>query len=541
MAKLLSAARGRQALSLLATLSFILSFLFSGAEAAVIRSPSSATVPLPPYAGSKWNNWYLPEDSSLPWTNTSSSALVARTSHETAAEQQIHAFIRQLAASSSGSRILTPSIPLEQVEKSLQQRLSHRKDPRIRVVAVLMGGSQGDVNVISSVIEEMMRRSTVFDVQHVLVMPGAEEFFPRRLQMRFLHDRIRGSTQEAQDRAFAKAVDSAVRGTQPDLILTGHGDKWRATRKAFRPKDAALVSNAILPTNNRVVIDVTVLFDPKLSPKLWKPEDVSLNRVRLYAQEPSVWNNPDPGTLGAPMVGKLRTVSGGSNPNTANSVLNWISQQRSTRTGQRRPIIYLGMGGSAGLNMGDKPTPIFESYVNDELNQQGSSWSYIIFHNVEWNSKMSQTRETHGGRVYHLYRNDIFLADLFRRVNLVVSHGGVGTLTDALLAGIPQVVLPVPESSSDQAYFAEHVESDMGIGLGLPAITKSQLAGTASKPYDWRQIRTAVNRLMSNTNYVQVSRRVQAFGQDMARNNGLSNVMEVVERVVEGMIARKST
>lgn len=54
---------------------------------------------------------------------------------------------------------------------------------------------------------------------------------------------------------------------------------------------------------------------------------------------------------------------------------------------------------------------------------------------------------------------------LFRRVSVVVHHGGAGTTTAAAISGTPQLVIP---QMYDQHYWAARVE-DLGVGAALPA------------------------------------------------------------------------
>ncbi len=60
---------------------------------------------------------------------------------------------------------------------------------------------------------------------------------------------------------------------------------------------------------------------------------------------------------------------------------------------------------------------------------------------------------------------DVNLRELFRRVAVVVHHGGAGTTTLAGLAGVPQVVVP---QRFDQPYWARRVD-DLGIGAAHAA------------------------------------------------------------------------
>lgn len=65
---------------------------------------------------------------------------------------------------------------------------------------------------------------------------------------------------------------------------------------------------------------------------------------------------------------------------------------------------------------------------------------------------------------------------LFPRVGAVVHHGGAGTTTTAMFAGVPQVVIP---QMADQPYFASRVEL-LGIGAGLQEASPTEAAVAAA-------------------------------------------------------------
>jgi len=56
---------------------------------------------------------------------------------------------------------------------------------------------------------------------------------------------------------------------------------------------------------------------------------------------------------------------------------------------------------------------------------------------------------------------------LMPRVALAVHHGGIGTLSQALLAGIPQICMPLSHDQPDNAVRLE----TLGVGVGIPPRT----------------------------------------------------------------------
>ncbi len=65
---------------------------------------------------------------------------------------------------------------------------------------------------------------------------------------------------------------------------------------------------------------------------------------------------------------------------------------------------------------------------------------------------------------------------LFKKVSVAIHHGGAGTTTTALLAGVPQIVVP---QMADQPYFAGRVET-LGIGAALQGGSPTQATMTSA-------------------------------------------------------------
>ena len=82
-------------------------------------------------------------------------------------------------------------------------------------------------------------------------------------------------------------------------------------------------------------------------------------------------------------------------------------------------------------------------------------------------------------------------AAILAKARAMVGHGGFGTTTGALLAGVPQVVVPL---FADQPYNAARVE---GLGVGLVAT-----------PEDPSSIRTALERVLAEPSFRRVAARV---------------------------------
>jgi MGT family glycosyltransferase len=82
---------------------------------------------------------------------------------------------------------------------------------------------------------------------------------------------------------------------------------------------------------------------------------------------------------------------------------------------------------------------------------------------------------------------------LFPRCHLVVSHGGSGTVIDALAAGVPQVVLPM---GADQPGNAARVEA-LGAGVVVDPLraTPEEIAAAARAALEDPSYRAAAERV----------------------------------------------
>lgn len=79
-------------------------------------------------------------------------------------------------------------------------------------------------------------------------------------------------------------------------------------------------------------------------------------------------------------------------------------------------------------------------------------------------------QEVSPGRI-HLWKGDLPHDWLFEQCCAVVHHGGIGTTTSALKAGLPIVVCPF---QSDQHYWAEQLNW-LGVGVQCPGIENASI------------------------------------------------------------------
>ena len=89
-------------------------------------------------------------------------------------------------------------------------------------------------------------------------------------------------------------------------------------------------------------------------------------------------------------------------------------------------------------------------------------------------------------------------AQVFTRADAMVGHGGFGTTLGALLAGVPQVVVPL---FADQPHNARRI-ADLGAGLAADA-------------HDPAGVRAAVERLLAEPGFRVAAGRVALEAQGL--------------------------
>lgn len=111
---------------------------------------------------------------------------------------------------------------------------------------------------------------------------------------------------------------------------------------------------------------------------------------------------------------------------------------------------------------------------------------------------------------------------LFRRVRLVVQHGGVGTTTAALRAGKPMVVAPF---NYDQPFWAAQVER-LGVGAatsGRQRLGAAELAG-------------AMRRCLEDEG---MAARAAAAGERVRAEEGVGTAVLMIRQIMQGKLKMK--
>lgn len=105
---------------------------------------------------------------------------------------------------------------------------------------------------------------------------------------------------------------------------------------------------------------------------------------------------------------------------------------------------------------------------------------------------------------------------LVPRAAALVHHGGIGTLSQGLAAGVPQVVMPMGFDQFDNAARLEH----LGVGTG---IARSRFRGP--------QLATTLGRLLGDPS---VAARCHAVADRFGPHTSLAAVVDRMEQIAEG-------
>ncbi|KAF5483147.1 Sterol 3-beta-glucosyltransferase [Colletotrichum aenigma] len=508
------------------TLCVLLIFaLFAGSSLAAVAaaSPVPGGAPVEP-EGLETDAWN---------SSVAAEALVARGIQRpsTAADSQVREVI-EILAGAPGSKIPGPSQALKAVETQLQRGLQARgrNKGKIEVFFIIYGGSNGDVPLLSSVLQGMLDRPAIFDVKHAIVLGDSyRDFFPEGLKAKFANDNREWASKTnppRRDQAvamFMQKMASILHGWSPDLIVASHFIPPSATT----PDQRRQIQQLTAPTRDRILVELQVFYLPGIRSTALTKKDIKPNHIRIYAQQPEIWDSSSPSAVGAAMVGKLPRLSARSStarPGRQGEVYSWIDKQG------KRPIFYMGMGMKERPFDKDHAFPAFFEVAKQELAAL-TDWSFIILHNVK-RSESSFRRVTHNGRVFHLFVGETSWATLFPEMSLVLTHGGVGSMTDAIAAGVPQIILPT-DYAADQTYFARRLER-MGVGIGLPQIPYAALSKTDYVSV--REIRDAFSKIRTNRKHYTDG--IRPFRKNLADTNALDNTFELVERMCAGLVAR---
>src|SRR5687767_9068414 len=105
---------------------------------------------------------------------------------------------------------------------------------------------------------------------------------------------------------------------------------------------------------------------------------------------------------------------------------------------------------------------------------------------------------------------------LMPRASVVVHHGGVGTTSHGLLAGVPTLIVPFAFDQSDNAAHAERL-----------GVSRTVYRNKYRAP----RVATELHKLLSDSSYTQRAREVSA---QLKQENGPARAADLIEQVLDG-------
>jgi sterol 3beta-glucosyltransferase len=118
---------------------------------------------------------------------------------------------------------------------------------------------------------------------------------------------------------------------------------------------------------------------------------------------------------------------------------------------------------------------------------------------------------------------DVFVANsipfdwLFPRVSVAVHHGGAGTTSTALRAGIPSVIVPF---GVDQSFWARRMKN---LGVAADPISPRRLTA--------KRLSAAIRTVIEDE---RIRDNVAALGEKIRNEDGVGNAIAIIEQVMSG-------
>jgi sterol 3beta-glucosyltransferase len=125
-----------------------------------------------------------------------------------------------------------------------------------------------------------------------------------------------------------------------------------------------------------------------------------------------------------------------------------------------------------------------------------------------------------GGLIKHDLPDNVFIVDsishswLFPRVAAVVHHGGAGTTSAGLRAGVPTIIIPF---FGDQPFWGRRVAE---LGVGTEPIPRKQL--TAKK------LATAIHQVINDR---AMRQNAADLGAKIRAEDGIANVVDIIQKI----------
>jgi len=437
------------------------------------------------------------------------------------------------------SMISPPKVPLSAIVNSIRALLP-TGDP-LHVFYIGHLGSQGDVSTSASLWRELLQQPRLFEVK-AAIDPRSKKYLPNDLA-------IKNEARNLDDvDSFVTYVHDLFLSYTPNIIISAHAFEHHYTSVQWSELQKPMLARAT--GDSAILLNLQSFFAPlQHRDSLWwlhrlatteRHKGVTLwvmkqvqsiavpetnipiepNMVTLFGQQSEFWNNANSSEIGGIMIGKLETVSKSSVRTEGDPVFEFIRTAKS----KKKKILYLGFGGPLRPQEAYSATPALYQFVQLQLSLT-DAWEFIIFHNSPRSTVESQQNEKESG-LYHLYYGDTDILSIFKKVDLALHHGGAGTVSDCIAAGIPQII--IPNIASDQSLQALRID-DLGMGVALQPITD-----LGDYPSSW--IQSAFDDI--TVNYDQYTNRVEPMQKEATKLAGASNAIEVILRLTEGLLRR---
>lgn len=104
---------------------------------------------------------------------------------------------------------------------------------------------------------------------------------------------------------------------------------------------------------------------------------------------------------------------------------------------------------------------------------------------------------------------------LFKESSALISHGGIGTVSAALEAGIPMITMPVMFPVGDQMFWGLQLEK-AGVSAGTLPVKKAKE----------KSLMAMLERLVNDRRLAEKAREIQSV---LRQENGLENAAEIIE------------
>ncbi|KAI9137439.1 hypothetical protein BKA69DRAFT_1097819 [Paraphysoderma sedebokerense] len=236
-------------------------------------------------------------------------------------------------------------------------------------------------------------------------------------------------------------------------------------------------------------IPVLYIYSPHLlpSPKDWSPHEKVTGAVIDVAEETSDTNDVPP------------------------ELQHYISTARQSK----KIIVYIGFGSMLGtmFDSDTEITHVLDTFVQSIQEISKSTPIACIIHTVTSPSSHALPKTQIDPNVTYVLNSPVRHSALFKSIDMVVHHGGIGTLTTTLVAGLPAVVFPC-SVASDQPFWGAVLDK-IGCGVKGLLLTKNITPKTVTKVIVGALKK--LDEMKLNCGQVAVKLREEKGGENLAK------------------------